>query len=495
MTVVSGYSHDCFISYSHLDNMPFGDPPLLGWVDIFHKDLQNFTSVYMGRATKVWRDKRLTGAEVFSAEIEQKLRGSAVLISIVSPGYLQSDWCNRELSGFVQSAMASGSLRVGNLQRVMKVLRLPVEVNLLPAFMDDMVGTPFFRVDDASKRVRDLLVDEGADATKVFRARVDDVAQDVMRVLKAMADTGIAGPTPKAQKRVFLAWTASDLGEDRERLRRELEERGHQVVPKGDPPLSADRLTAAVNEALKDAAVAVHLVGSHYGFVPEDESRSVVELQGEATLQIAVSAGVPCIFWQKPAATTIEPRLSAMIARVQQQAGTAGVVDVMADQTLEHLKTLVLDRLMPVASPPKVSTGVRPLVYLVCSPLDREAVASIRQLLFEASMEVRLPLFEGDAEEIRLEHEQLLKECAGVLIYWGHAKEAWLRKQLRDLKHVFGISPLPRTAPFAARGLYIGSPPDPDKDAYMTHELPVLRIDGQSDAERLAPFLSALNGG
>jgi hypothetical protein len=108
MSLVSGYDNEIFISYSHIDNEPFGDPRG-GWVDIFHEQLQNFVNVHVGRRTNVWRDKRLTGAEVFSNEIEQQLRKSAVLVSIVSPGYMQSEWCNRELVGFTKAALDQGT--------------------------------------------------------------------------------------------------------------------------------------------------------------------------------------------------------------------------------------------------------------------------------------------------------------------------------------------------------------------------------------------------
>src|SRR5262245_37444616 len=197
MGQVSSYNNDVFISYSHIDNQSFGDPRG-GWVDIFHEQLQNFVDVHVGRRTRVWRDKRLTGAEVFSDEIEQQLRSSAVLVTVISPGYLHSEWCNRELVGFTELAQQHGDLRVGNLQRVVKVLRLPVDRTALPPLLDEALGTQFFRVDAASGRARDLLVDESADAQRVFNARVDDVAQDLTRLLQAMAQpgAGTAGPPP-----------------------------------------------------------------------------------------------------------------------------------------------------------------------------------------------------------------------------------------------------------------------------------------------------------
>jgi TIR domain-containing protein len=115
------------------------------------------------RAHQVWRDRRLTGADIFSDEIEQQLRSSAVLVSVISPGYMQSEWCNRELVGFAKAAQDRGDLRVGNLQRVVKVLRLPVERSALPPLLDEVLGAQFYRVDPASERARDLLLDPAED--------------------------------------------------------------------------------------------------------------------------------------------------------------------------------------------------------------------------------------------------------------------------------------------------------------------------------------------
>jgi len=273
MGLVSEYENEIFISYSHIDNQPFGDPRG-GWVDIFHEHLQNFVNVHLGRRTKVWRDKRLTGAEVFSDEIEQQLRSSAALVSVISPGYVQSEWCNRELVGFTNAAKERGNLRVGNLQRVVKVLRLPVERSVLPPLLDEMLGAQFYRVDPASERARDLLLDSSADALQVFRARVDDVAQDLSRVLQAMAASGaaaVAALPPSAADTVFLAWTTGDLSEEREKLRRELEARNYRVVPSGAPPLEAARLRESILTDLRDAKVAIHLIGAHYVCPPNTD--------------------------------------------------------------------------------------------------------------------------------------------------------------------------------------------------------------------------------
>lgn len=494
MGLVTGYNNDVFISYGHIDNQPFGDPGG-GWVDIFHEHLQNFINVHVGVRTTVWRDKRLTGAEIFSDEIEQQLRSSAVLVSIISPAYLQSEWCNRELVGFTKAAQDRGSLRVGNLQRVIKVLRLPVDRKALPPLLDEVLGAQFYRVDPASERARDLLLDPGADARQVFRARVDDVAQDLSRLLGSMAASSSA-PAPDTQastaETVFLAWTTGDLGEVREKLRRELEARTYRVLPTGEPPLDAKSVRESVAIALRDAKIAIHLIGALYGFVPEDEERSIIELQSDDAVYQASNSAAARMFWLTPNARRQDPRLRAFIDRLEKKSPQGSRVDLLANQSIEDLKTLVLDRLNPTSKPAPGSAETAPrLVYLICDQLDRASVAPIQDFLFEQSLEVRLPLFDGDAQQIREEHYETLKECDGVLIFWGNANEGWLRTMLRDLNKIFGLG---RAEPYRAASLYLAELPNTAKESFRTREIAIIRAGRAFEPDVLRPFVVQLSG-
>jgi hypothetical protein len=499
MGLVSGCDNEIFISYSHIDNEPFGDPRG-GWVDIFHEQLQNFVNVHAGRRTKLWRDKRLTGGEVFSEEIEEQLRRSAILVTIISPGYIRSEWCTRELVGFTKTAQNQGNLRVGNLQRVVKVLRLPVERSALPPLLDEVLGAQFYREDPASGRARDLLLDPSADARQVFMARVDDVAQDLSRLLDAMAGTGgsaqaypvlstAAATTASVAGTAYLAWTTGDLAEAREKLRRELEARNFNVVPAGAPPIDAAGVRDRVVSALKDAKVAIHLIGAQYGFVPEGEERSIIELQGDEALFQESASTAARIVWLAPNVKP-HPRLSSFIERVQQRSSEGGRVDLLANQSIEALKTLILDRLN--ASPKaarRAEMKAAPVVYLLSDQLDRAAVEPIQNFFFDQSLEVRLPLFEGDSEEIRREHYATLEECQGVLLIWGKAKESWLRNMLRDLNKVFGLG---RTEPYKAAALYLADLPDPAKERFRTHQVSILRPDREWDIGILRSFVDQL---
>ena len=69
--------------------------------------------------------------------------------------------------------------------------------------------------------------------------------------------------------------------------------------------------------ALRDAKVAIHLIGALYGFVPEGEERSIVELQSDEAIYQASTSSAARIFWLAPNAQPQDPRLSALVDRLQ----------------------------------------------------------------------------------------------------------------------------------------------------------------------------------
>lgn len=84
MANVCGLTNDVFISYAHADNTE-------GWVDQFHDRLVNRLRQLDRKALfAIWRDPKLSGADVFSDEIDRQLKSSGLLISILSPNGLDS---------------------------------------------------------------------------------------------------------------------------------------------------------------------------------------------------------------------------------------------------------------------------------------------------------------------------------------------------------------------------------------------------------------------
>ncbi|MEO1507364.1 MAG: toll/interleukin-1 receptor domain-containing protein, partial [Cyanobacteria bacterium J06633_23] len=90
------FDKDLFISYAHIDNQSL-IPDQEGWISTFHKALAIRLSQIRGTPPKIWRDRKLQGNDDFSNAITEALTNSGLLLSILSPRYLKSEWCIREL--------------------------------------------------------------------------------------------------------------------------------------------------------------------------------------------------------------------------------------------------------------------------------------------------------------------------------------------------------------------------------------------------------------
>ena len=107
-------------------------------------------------------------------------------------------------------------------------------------------------------------------------------------------------------------------------------------MPAGAPPLDAAGVRERVLAALRDAKVAIHLIGAHYGFVPEGEERSIIELQSDEALYQASNSTAARIFWLAPATPPQDPRLSALVdARAEAVPHRPARRDLLANQTIE----------------------------------------------------------------------------------------------------------------------------------------------------------------
>src|SRR6266581_2793148 len=107
------FTNDIFISYRHIDNRPVSGST--GWIDDFTEKLRAQLAFKLGYDPIIWRDPTITGGEYFADVILKEIEKSKVLISILSPGYVDSNspWCRRELSEFCHLAERTIGVRIG----------------------------------------------------------------------------------------------------------------------------------------------------------------------------------------------------------------------------------------------------------------------------------------------------------------------------------------------------------------------------------------------
>ena len=233
------FDSDVFISYAHLDNQELMEGHK-GWVANFHRALEIRVSQLLGAHPQIWRDPKLKGSDFFENTLLDRLKRVGVLLSVVSPRYLKSDWTKRELLEFWKNAEQEGGVLIDGRSRVFKVMKTPVPVDAQPPQLQKMLGYEFFRIDPESGRVRELDQVFGPEAQRDFWMKVDDVAHDLSALLESIHQAEHVPDEPKAT--VFLAEVTSDLQAEYETIRRDLQEQGCTVLPNRPLPLRGREL-------------------------------------------------------------------------------------------------------------------------------------------------------------------------------------------------------------------------------------------------------------
>jgi hypothetical protein len=83
------FDHDLFISYAHVDNLPL-EEGYDGWISTLHRGLAIQLNQLRGKEPRIWRDPKLQGNDYFSDAILEQFPRVALLLSVLSPRYVQS---------------------------------------------------------------------------------------------------------------------------------------------------------------------------------------------------------------------------------------------------------------------------------------------------------------------------------------------------------------------------------------------------------------------
>jgi hypothetical protein len=463
------FEHDFLISYAHIDDQALVDGQS-GWVSQLHRLLEIRVGQLMGQTPKIWRDPKLQGNDFFADTILDRLPKIGALVSVFSPRYVQSDWCNRELKEFCRAAEQSGGVRVHDKARIFKVVKTPVNLERQPEEVKPMLGYDFFVYDPESGRPRELAATYGPGADRAFLVKLDDLAYDIAQLLELLHQNGDAAPEAAPSKgTVFLAETTFELREEREAIKRDLIRNGYEVLPDRSLPLVAPDLDAAAREQLARSTLSIHLIGKNYGVVPEGAVQSLPEIQQ----QLASDRGtLASIIWVAPDLEVEDERQRAFIKHLQTDSVVHSTAELL-ETPIEDLKTFIYRKLAPKKPEKAASASPDELtrIYLLCDQEDLAATGPVTDYLFDQGYEVILPIFDEDEAQTRIEHEENLKSADAVIIFYGAGNEVWLRRKLRELQRSGGLG---REKPWLGRAIYVAGPSTPQKERLRTLEATVL---------------------
>jgi hypothetical protein len=516
------FEGDAFISYAHLDNLELVEGRK-GWVANLHRALEVRVGQLLGKSPHIWRDPKLQGNDLFAETLIEKLRRVAILVTVVSPRYVKSEWTLRELKEFWAAAEQQGGIRVGDKARVFKVLKTPVPLDRTPPELRMLLGYEFFKVEPETGKVRELDEVFGAEVQREFWIKLDDLAHDIVAMLELIhegesptaqaaqaaaaaalrpatstktADAVVAPVAEKSKGAIYLAETTSDLRECREQLRRDLLQHGYTVLPAEPIPHVADDAERIIRETLLRCRMSVHLIGRIYSVVPEGGTASLVEMQHELATARADDGNFLRLLWVPDGQQVTDARQADVIERLRRDGRIQEGADLL-ETAFEDLRTVMkewLTRGPRAAAPaaPEVHPASVPQLYLIAEQRDAELILPWADALFDQHVEVIHPCFDGDESDIRQHHEETLTLCDGVLIFYGSGNELWLQRKLREIQKAAGYG---RTKPRPAVGVCLVGERTAAKERFRTHEALVIpQWDGVA-LGALQPFITQLRAG
>ncbi len=492
MNHLTCFDHDIFISYAHIDDTPIMEGES-GWVTEFHKSLDALVRQILGDEPKIWRDPKLQGNDYFGDTLVDALPKTAVLVSIISPRYVKSEWCLKELQRFSSSAEKSGGIRVSDKSRIFKVMKTLVPQEHHPAPLDQLLGYEFYQVDPATGKPAEFRAEFGPEAKRNYLAKLYDLAYEITELLKQLQhpnDESSGSNTPIANQPVFLAETTSDLREERERVKSELRQLGYSILPDRQLSLDASDLQEMLEADLQRCALSIHIVGEKSGFTPEGEQRSVIRLQNDIAARYSKERGLKRLIWMTPDVMPKSERQQKFIHFLENDSEAQRGADVLRS-SLEELKTIMQDRLKAgkALAANTIVDEEFTRIYLICDQCDIDAATALYDYLYNQGFEVLLPVFEGDESEVREDHTDKLVTSDAIIIYYGLAKELWLSSKLRDLRKLPGFDGY---KPKLATAIYVAAPSTVQKERLRSREALVIKDLNTFSKESLAPFIEAI---
>jgi hypothetical protein len=458
---------DVFVSYAHSDDeIPTGAQR--GWVTTFVGELSKVLRRKLGGSgAKVWMDHRLAANQEVTQELLDRIGKSSTLLLVMSPGYVKSSWCQRELANYVALATARG-----RTQSVFPIEIEPVDHERWPASIQSLTPIRFWHrgAEDLAPTLAGFPVPR-PDEDSVYWRNVTELAHLIAQRL------GAETPAEDAARKacVLVAEVTDDLETSRQDIVSALRQRGDALIlPAMEYPRSNDNdFVASARSDLRNAALFVQLLGPYAGKRAPGSDRSFVAIQAHEALRHAPSVQV--MQWRDPALDLeriqdpqhrellTREQVSALgfeefrrrvlqaidgLTHVRTQPETAIIRHVApsAERTVYAFDDAFEDAFEDLLAGPILANEALPAgglsLYLQASPEDRDAADVIADRLADAGASVQLspePAAGQTFLESLMAQEEALRLCDGVLLLYGNGPVAAVGAAFQYALRVFGV--------------------------------------------------------
>ena len=469
-----------YISYATIDNHS-------GWVDTLVSHLTTELAQRIGSRDlfSVFLDRNADSETPnLPPEVMAQIEKAAVFIPVVSPSYVLSDRCKRELNTFVRSMGGRENAHI----RVVE--RLKSDDEKRPGPLANLRASCRLWQQAEGQRAPRILGHPvpNPDRDDLYFQRVFDLSVELAEMIQCFepetAPIQCAETTTDSLPPVYLADVTEDLLDLRDELERYLDESGFRVLPEREIP-SADLETyqAAVAASLAECRVFVQLLSGQAG-----KTRTLRDGVCRLQFEAAEKAGKVVLQWRSP-----DSKLDDVSDQGQKEllSGTSVQSVAMSEFRGQVVKRARFKPPKADASP-SVSISSGALVFLNAEKRDKPHAEQVAELMKQREVACAFPVWEKDEPDLLKDMEDFILNSDGFIVIYGNVQNTWVRKQLLYCRNLI----YRREEPLKAMAIYEGPPPGKPAINFTIPGLTVIRCRDCLDEREFEPFFEALaNGG
>ena len=418
--------------------------------------------------------------------ITKQIQNAHIFIAIISPGYAQSQRCERECYTFLRESP-------GTKKHMLVIEREKLDSSSLPHDIQHSRPVRFW-IQNQSQPYPKILGDPVCDPINEleYYNQVNALSYELKNLIQSIS----IHQQPITQEKspdqfkpitqdgandkpcVFLAEVTEDVLDQYDELRHYLLQAGCRVIPEN--PLTLDNSDACQHmliDQIQSSCLYVQLLG-HMAGKTRSNPLGMCRLQYDC----AIHTKKHIIQWRDP-------------QKIDTPASDADLNTLLDGESVmaigfEEFKSHVLKRAL--FKPPLLSTLDSQdmpdmMVFIHAAPIDEDQAKPIEQLFKRLNLSVALPIWEGKDMDILNDLKDIILYSNGVMIVYGNIDTAWVRKQLMMSRNLIFRREHP-----GALAIYEGNPgTQPDFRMRMPN-LHIINCRTGWDETQFYPFLEAL---
>lgn len=437
---------DIFISYAHSDDeIQLGAEA--GWVTTFVDELKKLLRRKLGgNGASVWMDHQLAANEQVTDTLMESVTRSRTMILFMSPGYLMSDWCQKEIGSFLEINRATK-----NKENVYIVELDSTERKSWHPRLQELTPIRFWRQD--RDNVTHLLgwPVPNPDPDDPYWLNLNKLAHFIADYLKAHpaadkpdiqnaamrhADTGLlksppVSLSPSNKKLIWIAEPTDDLIDQWESLTEALRQAGVDLRPLGldtYPRSTEAEFIASLKADLNDADLFVQLLSQIPGRHPKDCSTTYTALQSSAANVISRQRRCSFLQWRNR---------DIDLDQVHDEAHRSLLTGAIACG-FEEFRQRVLAAVQSLNQPSSVkpSTTYHDESLAICisaHKADYDLGLQVRDILVELGADAFTtqtePAPDQTPSEFNMQLDEVIANSEGMIIVYGQTPPVWVQAQ------------------------------------------------------------------